>query len=315
MQSSAAVAERLNDLGYTQKRRVTRGGKERGGRRWDKDAIYTILRNPLYIGKMRSKDGDLHDAEHAGIVAPEVFSKASESLRQRGSARLRRTRRNAYPLSGILRCGPCGAPMWASLGKGRNGVRYRYYRCRQHQQSRGACPTGIVPAGEVEKVVIDQVKQVARRGDIQQRVLAHLCGEAGASQELTAGKARLVERLGTLNAEAKRLLGAFREAGAGGGKLLATRLGEIEAEMDTARAQLQDVEQRIADVTASQKNGERIASLLDSFEALWEALLPPERRELIRLLIREVVIEPDGAGLRIVFNDVGAPAAEQKAAP
>jgi hypothetical protein len=40
------VTQRLDDLGFATKRHVSKSGKARGGRRWNKRAVYQVLRNP-----------------------------------------------------------------------------------------------------------------------------------------------------------------------------------------------------------------------------------------------------------------------------
>ena len=43
---------------------------------------------------------------------------------------------------------------------------------------------------------------------------------------------------------------------------------------------------------------ERVAALLDGFDQIWDALVPEERRELLHLLVREVVVDLGRGGLR-----------------
>ena len=66
--SIGIVAKKLNAHGFTQKRRLTRDKKVRGGERWTKKAVHAVLRNPIYAGRMRGGDGQLHKGEHEGIV-------------------------------------------------------------------------------------------------------------------------------------------------------------------------------------------------------------------------------------------------------
>ncbi len=41
--------------GWTNKRSTTRGGKERGGRKFDKSSLFKLLSNIIFIGKTRHK--------------------------------------------------------------------------------------------------------------------------------------------------------------------------------------------------------------------------------------------------------------------
>ncbi len=121
-----AVAEELRRRRLKQKRYKTRKGLRRGGGEWTRNAVYTLLR-------------------------------AAACLDARTTGRTRRRRSDEYALAGILRCAPCDAPMAPSSVKGRNGRRYRYYRCRGHQQHAERCPTGLVAADALETAVAAQV--------------------------------------------------------------------------------------------------------------------------------------------------------------
>jgi len=65
-------------------------------------------------------------------------------------------------LRGILRCASCDCGMVHTYtSKGRR--RYRYYVCTQAQQ-RGwhTCPSPSLPAGAIERCVVDEIKCIGR---------------------------------------------------------------------------------------------------------------------------------------------------------
>jgi len=83
-----------------------------------------------------------------------------------------RTASPSTSFTGLLRCGRCDAAMTSALGTGRTGKRYRHYRCMHQQTKGGRCPTGLLVADEVEAAVVTQVKEIAARGDVRQRILS-----------------------------------------------------------------------------------------------------------------------------------------------
>ncbi|MBI4511493.1 MAG: recombinase family protein [Deltaproteobacteria bacterium] len=303
MRSIGAVAEKLNALGHTQKRHATKKGKRVGGHAWDKNAVHRLLRNPLYAGKVKQKD-ELYQGEHAPLVGTDVFERVQKGLAERSTGRgARRSRRPEYLLTGILRCLPCDAAMTSSVGRGRNGKSYRYYRCRREANEGKACPTGLLAADEVESAVIAQVREAARRGDLQRQILAELNEDDGSLVEAQAQRGRLTARLAELNGEARRLLTAFSDKGAGS-KLLVERLGELEAEMDRVRLELGEVEARLRSVVGVRHEVERVAEFLDAFDGLWDALVPTERRELLHVLVRRVGVNTATGQLHIKLHDL-----------
>lgn len=85
-----ACAE-LDRLGLTTKRWTTKAGKLRGGRRFDKNYLYLLLTNRIYIGQIAYRD-EVYPAEHPGIIEPEVFQQVqdrSNANRRHGEAESR----------------------------------------------------------------------------------------------------------------------------------------------------------------------------------------------------------------------------------
>ncbi len=70
----AAVRE-----GLRTKTREANDPKMRGGKSFSRGRIQNLLRNPLYIGKIRHKD-IIHEGQHSGIVDDEVFKRVQEKL-------------------------------------------------------------------------------------------------------------------------------------------------------------------------------------------------------------------------------------------
>jgi len=279
------------------------------GRRWDKNSVHRILRNPLYVGKVRAKDGSLHPGEHEPIVTLETFERAGASLDDRTTGRVHRSRKSEYLLTGLLRCGPCEAAMTSAASRGRNGRRYRYYRCCREQGEGIRCPTGLLAADEIEGAVITQIRDITARNDLRERVVAHVTSATARTAEIQEARQRIEERLGALGAEARRLIDAFGQSPSGG-RLMAARLGEIETEMDLLRREQADFDAQMAAGDAVRYRAERVTTLLDSFEEVWDALVPAERRELLHLIVREVVVDLEAGGLRIGLHDLtAAPAA------
>lgn len=148
--------------GWTTKRWTTKKGAQRGGKVFTKNSLYSLLTNVTYVGKIKCKD-EVHNGEQEAIVPDELFQQAQTRLRRNGrtGGRVVRNKHGAL-LRGLLRCGPCGcAKSHTYTSKGNR--RYRYYVCGTAQQ-RGwsECPSPSVPAGEIERFVVEQIKFIGR---------------------------------------------------------------------------------------------------------------------------------------------------------
>jgi site-specific DNA recombinase len=294
--------------------------------------VHRLLRNPLYVGKVRHND-DLFLGEHESIIDRGVFERVQRTLDLRATGTgARRPRRSESLLTGLLRCMPCDAAMSTSHAYNHKKQRYRYYRCRASQEGL-RCPTGLLNANDVEAAVVAQVKALAKSGALRDRILATLAEGDEGETELLATKDRLEARITEVGVEAKRLLGAFTSPPApwssvdsvqhaglrplrissvdAGGRLLAERLGELERETDKHRAGVADLERRLRACAALRTEGEHVAKLLDAFDEVWEALVTEERREVLRALIARVGVDPESGTLRVTFHEPAPPSNPQ----
>src|SRR5262249_2030439 len=122
------------------------------GKPWRFDTVKVILENPAYAGDFAScrySYGKYHTIQHGTVAKssgrcrrPEsewivrrdhheaiidrgTFEKAQAILAKGKNGRSRYTpETNPYLLSGLLRCGRCGSPLW-----GLNNGQHRYYEC------------------------------------------------------------------------------------------------------------------------------------------------------------------------------------------
>jgi site-specific DNA recombinase len=154
------TVKELDRRGWTTKQWTTKNGKLLGGRPFDRNGLYNLLTNVVYVGKVRHQD-QLYDGEHTAIVAADLFQKVQATLREnyaRGGSRTQN--RYGALLKGLLRCAPCGCGMMHAYSV-RHNNRYRYYVCcRAQKRGWHTCPSKSVPAAEIETLVLDQIRKL-----------------------------------------------------------------------------------------------------------------------------------------------------------
>jgi DNA invertase Pin-like site-specific DNA recombinase len=92
MDSMGSLVEFLQKRGYKTKSWVTREGKKRGGRLFDRNAVYRLLNNRVLIGEVYY-DGGWHPGQHTPIVDLELWNPVHEVMAQRA-------RRKGVPTKG-----------------------------------------------------------------------------------------------------------------------------------------------------------------------------------------------------------------------
>ena len=178
----------VNERGWTTKAWTTRGGRERTGKRWTKVSVRALLTNPVYVGKVKLGD-DVFDGQHARIIEPDLYDRVQARVARNAVPKLNGTasKPSRALLAGLLRCGPCNAAMSATHTTKR-GRRYRYYVCRRtRSEGWAACPTKSVPAHEMERIVVDQIRVIGKDPKLVKEVVAQAKREC---PDLKAGDLR-----------------------------------------------------------------------------------------------------------------------------
>lgn len=99
-----------------------------------RNAIHALLRNPVYIGKIRvpASDNDperIVDGIHEAILDSDTFERVQNVLSGRAKVKTRRSN-EIFPLKGFLQCPRCGRTMTGDSSRGNGGL-YHYYRCHR----------------------------------------------------------------------------------------------------------------------------------------------------------------------------------------
>lgn len=160
-----AIANQLNEEGY----RTIQGNK------FENRTIEYIIRNPVYIGKLRwtpgGKGSQSHyhssaevmvvDGNHKPIISQGLWEQAQERVKEL-KARHKYTRTDAvtneFMLRGLVRCSNCGATL--VLNKSHNGL-----QCYKYAQ--GKCDKShFISLNKLNQSVIDGLNEMLGKSDI-----------------------------------------------------------------------------------------------------------------------------------------------------
>lgn len=183
--SMATLVRDLRERGVTSKSWITAKGVERKGKLIDKGYVYKIFKNPVYIGIAAYK-GQHYPGQHAPIVDQSLWDTVQALLQAgtphvKGSSAPRETKAPTL-LRGLLFSdrGRAFTPGWTAKGQ----KHYRYYiNTDAIKLGKDACEVRRMPAGEIETVVVEQLRQVLRSPEVL----------AQAVHEVTALRPRISE--------------------------------------------------------------------------------------------------------------------------
>jgi site-specific DNA recombinase len=298
-----SVVQELARRGWTNKRWTTRKGRDRGGRSFTKTTLQQLLTNVVYLGKVRYKS-EIHDGEQTAIVDPDTWQKVQAVLRRNGRSGGAYVRNQfGALLKGILRCSPCGCAMTPAHTK-RGARRYRYYTCTSAQQ-RGwrTCPSKSVPAGEIERFVVDQIRCIGRDPALVEETFAQASAQAGAGlAELEAERRGLERDVARWTNELPMLL---EEVGRGGGGSATARLADIQERLRTAERRAAEIQVEVLALGCEQVSQGEVEQALAGFDPLWAALSPREQARLIHLLVERVDYDGAAQTVSVTFHPSG----------
>ena len=304
-----AVAKRMNDLGWPKKLHRTKAGREIGGGRWRDKDVHVALRNATYLGKVDFK-GELYEGEHEAIVSEELFARVQSVLSSKACGRGRRRGRNPeYLLQGIAWCGLCDKRITTTAGRGRNKEAYRYYVCSNRgRKGRDGCDHPRLGAEELEELVVSRVKARCTDPLLREEIVARMeVGRVEAMAAITSERARIVADEAKLHAEGRKLMDAIGSETGTQGKLLAERIGEIEAQLDVLSTERCSLDAQLRGLQNATEQVRATVNILEVFDAVWDEFEAAEKQDLVHLVVKRVVVnEPEGK-LDLEFHDLAAP--------
>jgi DNA invertase Pin-like site-specific DNA recombinase len=278
------IAEGLNLDGIT----TTTGVK------WSQMRLSQLLKNRLYVGKVRYRDEEFQGV-HAPVFMPEEWDElqAVMALRRSRSGKGRgRQPKEAVLARGMGKCGWCGANLFSKVTKNQQGRVYRRYRCAA--QVSGASPDCEMPSvGQevVDSALLDYFHHVGLDVDATRRRIAE-----NAEQVIAETRASLA------HAERQRAFAEDRLARVRrdyqDGKLDADDWSdhrhELSRERDAAAAEVDRLSARVDEVVGQ-------AALLDSEQALLDQLADL-RRAIARRVTGGTTVEALRAALLRLFD-------------
>jgi DNA invertase Pin-like site-specific DNA recombinase len=175
------VQECLDQTGVRSKERTSRTGRRTGGAVYSRGALYGMLQNHMYLGKIHHQ-GTYYPGQQPAIIDQELWDKVQGQFAANLQAPRSRPRSaNKSLLAGLL-YDPQGnrfTPSHAAKG----ARRYRYYVSQAVIKKPGRTADGPVrlPADELEELVISQIQLFLRS---PQRMQDILCGPNAGSVEI-----------------------------------------------------------------------------------------------------------------------------------
>ena len=309
-QGYAAIAQRLNDDAVPPPR-----GRRRAGEGWMHSCLREMLRNPKYVGRFSfgtrkwqrhpttrkrvarvSNEIDvLHDERpDLAIVDRTTWDAVQVRLAEHAKNYKARTtlhRKTSYLLTGLLKCGCCGALMQIS-----GGSPHRYYRCVSNRK-RGVCSNRLsVRESMTRQRLLEAVGSAIASPDAVAHIRRRLAEGMGSLSRGIA--AELAERTARLPRVEERIRGLIlMQAEGDRSPLVAQMRSDLEAQAHAERTAIEDLRAQ-ADAPIRLPPADLITERVLALKALTESPNVDGARAALRRYFKggEVTLTPEAFG-------------------
>ena len=194
---------------------------------------------------------------------------------------------NNYILnSGLLWCDKCGEEMEGRSGTGKLGKRYYYYLCKNRD-------CGFkVPANEIERVVIEQIKMLSSQDDIIANIIKGTNSRLQRElPQLKEQKKLLQGELDTIRDFADGIMNKWAEmAGEGGSLFLNDKLEELGSRRKEIETGIESLELMIEEIERESVSRELVMLALNKFTDVYEHIQPHKQKDLVQHVLHKAVL-------------------------
>lgn len=289
------IAFMLNSEGY----------RTRRGKLWAGDTVEDILKNPLYMGKLRY---DIHhnikgenyfevDGTHQPIIDQNTFYKVQEKFENTPDCVRNIKGENDYFLVGLLRCPHCGGSM---VRRGSRG--YRYYQClTYHRYGKTGCKGITISANNIESMVMEKIREITRtKKDILDMINFARSKREVENEPLQNIITNIQIEIDALEEKKERYFSLFEDKSIDK-SLFLERINQVSIQLDTLKKRKEEFVNRTR-VIGSRITDEQIVEHLQNFVPVFEKADMNDKKRWIRSLIKEILFTEDKKLKKIVFR-------------
>ncbi|MFH1799568.1 MAG: recombinase family protein [Candidatus Omnitrophota bacterium] len=306
--SMGTIAEKLNEMGYRTKKFYVRGKDAAGSTKFDKKKISNILTNHFYIGKVRFKDKDgkqyIFDGEHKPIITDKKLWDSVQNILVSNRETHKTFKQNKYEMLflGLVTCGHCRSTMTNS-SKEKKGKMYLYYRCTAAViKDKKACPVRTVSADELEDFLIQKFKALGENQTLLKRSIekANVHAKQGL-EPLRKEKERAGAQLTKVNQQLKNLIEFVKTADMDKKRSrgIVKEMSDLEGAKEKLEDEIRRIETNMQHLSQHVIDADTFSRLFKEFPKVFETFSFDEKRNLILLLVKEVIYTPEK--VRVLF--------------
>ena len=269
--SHMEIANLLNTKGY----HTSPSSRFPEGRRFSKDNISEMLRNPFYMGKVvyrihSTGETEVYDGQHEAIVELELWERCQQArAKRRSSSRSVQKPYRVYLLSNMARCDVCQRNLRCQGASGKT-----YYREMSYERGYQDCPH--TRAGTRTEPVDQYIHALIEAIQLPEDWLEDVSMQVNDDEDLNI-----------LNMQRKELEARRR-------RLKEMKIvGEFDEDADLYQSEMTRIRRELDSIPGYDEleNLRAIVASIEDLSETWARAEPADQRDLLRLMFRKVIVD------------------------
>lgn len=310
-----AVVNRVNKEGYKTKR----------NNEFAVSTVKEILKNPVYIGKIRynvrqdwskkkrnniNPNPILSEGQHEPIIDIETWNKVQVILKER-SKKHNKVYDSEFPLTGILKCPVCGAGMTISrsTSKRKDGTKkvLEYYSCGNWKNKGTAvCKSNSIRVEIADEYVLNKIMTLINNKSILKKVIDNINKNKSSKLQPAINELdRIANEINKLNSKKSKNIELF-EDGILDKDELSSRVKSINDDIEKLKYREQELRQEVQLSEGEPIPFEIVKDVMNNFkEVFLNMSTSQQRKQLIHLLVSQITMneQREVESIEIQIND------------
>ncbi|MCD4779756.1 MAG: recombinase zinc beta ribbon domain-containing protein [Candidatus Omnitrophica bacterium] len=211
---------------------------------------------------------------------------------------------HTYVLQGLMKCGWCDSYMAPKYSTGRSRI-HPYYQCTRNSRfGKSDCQMKYVPAEELEKLVLEQLKNLSH----DKKLVRDIVTKANRNtdkllKKLNSEKKDQENRLKPINEKIDNLIDAI-SSGVKKTSSINKKMLELEQNKEEIEKDVQNINFEIDKLKAQVLNAKVMHDSLKRFSEICDAATPQELKDLIPHFVEKITWAPSEIKIALFEQEV-----------
>ncbi len=297
--------------------------KTRNGLTWATSSIRRVLSNPTYIGKtwynkrvssktthrLKNRPKEewiVEDGKHEAIITKEIYDKVQAILERQFKEPKRKG--SHYLLSGLVRCGHCGATLNGYTQKIKRNDKlkaYAYYKCHNNtSKGSSVCKGNTIQKDKLENTIIEKILSLAKDNKFRidaKKALNEFNKQVMHEKTPLMKEKQDAERKNAQIVVKKKNLLERLEDDTIDKITYKARLEELDRETEANKTKIFYADSRLNDIGIEKLDFDSIYDIVKDFKRSWKYLDFQGKKDLLRTLVSKIELKHEDIRIDLFF--------------